>query len=98
MGRIKQFLRKSEDSLQMVVAMFFISACLILIVSAVVSVYIGRMEKAAEESIQNHLVAAAHAASTLLTVEELDLFHSGEDMERPEWEGVRRRLQRFAEE
>jgi hypothetical protein len=31
-------------------------------------------------------------------VEELDLFQSGEDMERPEWAEIRTRLQQFAED
>ena len=98
MGRLKQLLNKSEDRLQLVIILFFISACLILIVSVVVSMYIGHMESVAEESIQNHLVAASRAASTFLTAQELDLFHTAEDMEKPEWDNIRQRLQQFAEE
>ncbi|MCL2639191.1 MAG: ATP-binding protein [Oscillospiraceae bacterium] len=50
------------------------------------------------DSIQNHLLVAAQRASTYLTVEELDLFHTAEDMDRPEWEEIRAKLQQFAEE
>ncbi|MCL2044739.1 MAG: response regulator [Treponema sp.] len=56
------------------------------------------MEKAVEESVQNHLLSAAQAASVFLTVEELELFQTAEDMDRPEWESIKLRLQQFAED
>ncbi|MCL2006815.1 MAG: ATP-binding protein [Treponema sp.] len=89
--------KKLIDRLQFVFSLFSVSAALMLIVTIVVSVYISHMESAVEESIHHHLLAAAQAASTFLTVEELDLFHTGEDMERPEWKETRTRLMSFAE-
>jgi len=56
------------------------------------------MDRMVERVTQNHLLAAARAASTFLTVEELDLFHTADDMDRPEWEAIRKRLQEFADE
>ena len=94
---MKKFKIKLIDRLHFVFLLFFISASLMLLITVVVTVYISRMERAVEESTQNHLRAAALAASTFITVEELDLFHTGEDMERPEWETIRARLQEFAE-
>ena len=94
---MKESGKKLIDRLQFVFFLFSISAALMLIVTVVVSVYISHMERAVEDSIHNHLLAAAQAASTYLTVEELDLFHTGEDMERPEWEEIRTRLQAFAQ-
>ena len=76
--------------------MFFVSATLILLVSTVVYIFISRMEEAVLKSTQNHLIASARAASTYLTVEELSLFHTNEDMEKPEWESLRAKLQQFA--
>ncbi|MCL2093876.1 MAG: ATP-binding protein [Treponema sp.] len=93
MAKIK---RKITDRFQFVFSIFFVSASLMLLVSLVVSVYISRMESAVVESTHNHLLAAAQAASTFISVEELDLFHTVDDMERPEWEMVRARLQQFA--
>ena len=86
------------ERLHFIFSLFFISATLMLVVTLVVSVYISRMERAVEESVQNHLLSAAQAASVFLTVEELDLFHTADDMERPEWESLKLRLMQFAED
>ena len=90
--------KKLTDRLHIIFSLFFISATLMLLVTVVVSIYIGRMERTVEESIQYHLLAAAQAASVLITVDELDLFHTSEDMDRPEWDDIREKLQKFAED
>jgi signal transduction histidine kinase/CheY-like chemotaxis protein/HPt (histidine-containing phosphotransfer) domain-containing protein len=77
--------------------LFFASAGMLLLVALLFSYYIDKMEKTAEESIQHHLLVAAQYAAVYLTAEELDLFHEAEDMERPEWDEIRLRLQDFAE-
>ena len=89
---------KLPDRLYFVFSLFFISATLMLLVTVVVSIYISRMEKEVEESVQRHLLAAAQAASTLVSVEELGLFYTGEDTERPEWNVIRARLIQFAKD
>ena len=94
----KKLSKAFTDRLHFVFSLFFISATLMLLVTIVVSIYITRMEKAVEESVQKHLLSAAQAASVFLTVEELDLFHTAEDMDRPEWESIKLRLQQFAED
>ena len=89
---------KLSDRVTFVFLLFSLSATLMFVVTLVVSVYISRMETAVQESTHHHLLAAAQAASTFLTVEELDLFHTAEDMERPEWEEIKERLMQFAED
>jgi len=69
-----------------------------LSVTIVIFIFMDRMDKMVERVTQNHLLAAAQAASAYLTVEELDLFHTADDMDRPEWDAIRKRLQVFAEE
>ena len=76
-------MNKLSEKSHFVFLMFFVAAALMLFVTVVISVYINRMESAVEESIHNHLLTSALAASTFLTVEELELFHTAEDMERP---------------
>jgi signal transduction histidine kinase/CheY-like chemotaxis protein len=93
-GRMQSFgLRRN-----MVSSLFFISTLLVLLIAIVVTVYMNRTVKMVEISTQNHLRASAMAASSLLDAEELDRFHTIEDMERPEWEIVRARLAKFAEQ
>jgi len=67
-----------------------------LIIAVLFSVYIRNMEGETLGSIQRHLLSTAQYASEFITVEELDLFHTVEDIERPEWEEIRSRLQKFA--
>ncbi|MCL2628547.1 MAG: ATP-binding protein [Oscillospiraceae bacterium] len=88
----------SSVKISLVYALFFISSAFMLLVAVVFSFYISGMERETLGSIQKHLLTAAHHASVYLTVDELDLFHTEEDMERPEWEEIRTRLQKFAED
>ena len=94
---MKRTMNKLSDRAHFVFLMFFITAALMLFVTVVISIYINRMERAVEESVQNHLLIAAQAAATFITVEELDLFHTAEDMQRPEWDSIKARLEGFAE-
>ncbi|MCL2456417.1 MAG: hypothetical protein FWD19_02570, partial [Defluviitaleaceae bacterium] len=76
---------------------FLSSSIIMLIVAVIFSFFIHSIEEERINSIQNHLRVAAQLASIYLTVEELDLFHTPEDMLRPEWEEIRTKLQEFAE-
>jgi len=89
---------KIKLKFSLVYLLFFLSSTFMLIVAVIFSVYIGGMERETVNSMQNHLLVSAQRASTYLTVEELDLFHTAEDMKRPEWDEIRERLQQFAEE
>ena len=89
---------KSGGKFSLVYTLFFLSSTFMLVVAVVFSIYINGMERETVNSIQRHLRAAAHHASVYITVDELELFHTAEDMQRPEWDEIRTRLQYFAEE
>ena len=91
--------RSTVDSKSSLVYILFLSSSITLLIVAVIfAVLINRIERDKLGSIQTHLRVAAQRAATYLTVEELDLFHTAEDMQRPEWEEIRTRLQQLAEE
>ena len=89
---------KTGIKFSLVYALFFLSSTFMLVVAVFFSIYINGMERETVGSIQRHLRAAAHHASVYVTADELDLFHTAEDMERPEWNEIRARLQQFADE
>ncbi|MCL2802156.1 MAG: ATP-binding protein [Treponema sp.] len=95
---MKKDIKKANHKFSFVYVLFFLSSIVLLIVAVIFSFFIKNIEKERIDSIQNHLLVAAQRASVYLTIEELDLFHTAEDMERPEWEEIRTRLKRFAEE
>ena len=91
--------RNTVDSkFPLVYVLFFVSSMILLIVAVIFAVFINDIQKEKLNSIQTHLRVVAQRAAVYLTVEELDLFHTAEDMQRPEWEEIRTRLQRLAEE
>ncbi|MCL2639202.1 MAG: hypothetical protein FWD48_12660, partial [Oscillospiraceae bacterium] len=82
--------RSTVDSKSSLVYILFLSSSITLLIVAVIfAVLINRIERDKLGSIQTHLRVAAQRAATYLTVEELDLFHTAEDMQRPEWEEIR---------
>ncbi|GHV39179.1 hypothetical protein AGMMS49546_10810 [Spirochaetia bacterium] len=89
---------KVKVKLGLASTLFFVSSLLLLLVGGVVTLYMTRTIKMVEIATQNHLESAARAASTLVSVEELELFKTAEDMKRPEWETIRRRLMAFGEQ
>ena len=95
---MKRLLNNLNGRLHLIFALFFMSSILMLLITILVYVYINRMDKTVESAIHNHLLAAARAASVFLTVEDLDMFHTAVDMERPEWDIVKNRLREFAKE
>ncbi|MCL2634932.1 MAG: ATP-binding protein [Oscillospiraceae bacterium] len=95
---MKKIIKKADFKFSFVYVLFFSSSIVMLIVAVIFTFFIKNIEQERIDSIQNHLLVAAQRASTYLTVEELDLFHTAEDMERPEWEEIRAKLQNFAEE
>jgi len=89
---------KANVKFSLVYALFFLSSTFMVVVAVVFTFYINSMENETVNSIQRHLHSAAQHASVYITVDELDLFHTVEDMERPEWDNIRTRLQHFAKE
>ncbi|MDR2071885.1 MAG: response regulator [Spirochaetaceae bacterium] len=84
--------------LNIVSSLFLVSTFLFLVICIAVAITMNNAAKIVEKATQNHLAASARAAASLLTVEELDLFHTAEDMQRSEWETIHRRLIAFAEQ
>ncbi|MCL2805258.1 MAG: hypothetical protein FWD26_04900 [Treponema sp.] len=95
---MKKDKQKTTLKFSFVYVLFFLSSITMFIVAVIFSFFMKNIEKERIDSIQNYLRVAAQRASVYLTVEELDLFHTAEDMERPEWEEIRVRLKKFAEE
>jgi class 3 adenylate cyclase len=83
---------------RLILGLFFISALMVLLISAVVNVQMNQYERMITESLQNHLMAAAQALATLSSAEELDRYHTVEDTNTPEYQNIRERLISFAEE
>jgi len=89
---------KKPGRFSLVYILFFMSTVIMLIIAVIFSFYINNLEREMVNGIQNHLRVSAYRASTFLTPDELDLFHTIEDTKRPEWNEIRAKLQRFAEE
>ena len=83
---------------RMVFGLFLISAVIIFIVSELVNLQMINYETTVTEATQNHLRASVQALSNLVSAEELDLFHTVEDKERPEYQEMREQLKNFARE
>ena len=88
----------TESKFPLVNVLFYISSTTLLIVAVIFAVLINDIEREKLKSIQTHLRVAAQYAATYVTVDELDLFHTAEDMQRPEWDEIRARLQKFADD
>ncbi|GHV69118.1 hypothetical protein AGMMS49928_10410 [Spirochaetia bacterium] len=76
--------------------LFFVSSAILLLAGGVITLYMARTIKMVENATQNHLETAARAASVLVSVEELELFKTAEDMKRPEWKTIKARLAEFS--
>jgi len=83
---------------RLVLGMFFISALMTLLISELVNRQTDNYRTTVIEVTGNHLTSAVTALSQLVSAEELDLFHTVEDMNRPEYEQIRERLIQFGEE
>ena len=82
----------------MLLGVFFISAVMVLLISVVVNIQVNNYVGMVTESTQNHLRAAALAAAKFVSAEELDRYHTAEDINCPEYEAIKQRLIQFAHE
>jgi signal transduction histidine kinase/DNA-binding response OmpR family regulator len=83
---------------RLVLALFFISALMVLTVSLFVNMQINKHLDMITESTKNHLTASAQALSHFISAEELDRYHTIEDTYNKEYEILRERLIQFQEE
>ena len=84
--------------LRLVLGLFFISALMVLLLTAVVNIQMNRHVAMITESTQNHLMTAALSLAKFISAEELDRYHTVEDTHDPEYQTIKKRLIRFAEE
>ncbi|MDR0313179.1 MAG: adenylate/guanylate cyclase domain-containing protein [Treponema sp.] len=84
--------------LKLIMGLFFVSSLILLFVSEFVNRQTNVYADIITELTQSHLITSARALSTLISVEELDRYHTVEDTLRPEYEEIKQRLIKFAEE
>jgi len=80
---------------RLVLGMFFVSALMTLLISELVNRQTDNYRTTITEVTGYHLTSAVTALSELVSAEELDLFHTVEDMNKPEYEEIRERLMEF---
>jgi class 3 adenylate cyclase len=90
---MKQFVKNNG-----VLFLFFLSALLVIFISLNANQAMNKTFTMMEKAIQDHLLAAAVSASQYVSVEELDLYHTVKDTQRPEYAALRERLIDFAEQ
>ncbi|MDR1839026.1 MAG: ECF-type riboflavin transporter substrate-binding protein, partial [Treponema sp.] len=85
-------------AVRIILGMFFISSLMTLLISEMVSRQTDNYRTTVTEVTEHHLISAVTALSHLISAEELDLFHTVEDMNTIAYEEVRKQLIKFAEE
>jgi signal transduction histidine kinase/CheY-like chemotaxis protein len=88
---------KPREKLNWILAAFFLSAALLVIISVATWFTFNNLFSITEAAIRAHLNSAVTAAANYIRVEELDMYHTADDTRRPEYEKLRERLQRFGD-
>jgi class 3 adenylate cyclase len=88
---------KKNMGAPLVMALFFISSFMVLMVLVVVNIHVNRFVKMTTTATQNHLMSTALAAAQFVSVEELDRYHTVEDSKDANYYDLKTRLARFAE-
>ena len=83
---------------KLALGLFFVSALLILLTSEMINFQMGNYENTVTEITKTHLRAAVQTLATLVSAEDLDLFHSIEDTENPEYQIIKDKLVKFSKE
>ena len=82
-------------AVRIVLGMFFVSALMTLLISELVNRQTDNYRTTITEVTGHHLTSAVLALSQLVSAQELDLFHTVQDMQKPEYEEIRERLIKF---
>jgi len=90
--------RLSKGGAPLIMAMFFISSFMVLMVSVVVNIHVNRYVNMITTATQNHLMSAALAAAQFVSAEELDRYHTVEDSKVEEYHDLKMRLVQFGKE
>ena len=83
---------------RLILGLFFVSALMILSIAELVNFQMINYESTVVEMTRNHLRSAVISLSKIVNADELDLFHTAEDMDRHEYEEIRERLIQFADD
>jgi class 3 adenylate cyclase len=83
---------------KIILGLFFASTFMLLVISEFVNSQTDRYGLMITELTRNHLAVAASALSKLVSVEELDRYHTIEDTYTPAYEELRQRLIKFGKE
>jgi len=90
---IKQFLKKNAIFLTYVIT--FIVVCIIL---GGIIFFVTDSMRTMVQNIRQRLMSASKLAAQLVTAEELEQYKTAKDMDKPEYQELRLKLQNFAEE
>jgi hypothetical protein len=83
---------------KLILGAFFVSAVMVLVISGEVNRQAKLHVNMTFQLAQNHLIAAALALSELVSAEELDRYHTSEDIETQSYQELKEQLIHFAEE
>jgi class 3 adenylate cyclase len=83
---------------RLILGLFFASSLMLLIISEFVNSQTDRYGIMITELTQSQLAVAARALSKLISIDELDRYHTLEDTYTPEYEDLRQRLIKFGKE
>ncbi|MDR1636981.1 MAG: response regulator [Treponema sp.] len=81
-----------------VVILFSIAAVIVLIISVYDGIFISSISSYLKENIEQRLLTTSRSLSSVVSAEELEELKIPQDMEKPLFQEIRRRLMDFAEE
>lgn len=91
-------MKRRTAIVRIVISLFCLSAVMVLLSSVYENVKISQHTDQTHEAVQNHLLAAAKAAASLVDAAELDKYRSEADAASPEYKRLKERLVEFAKE
>jgi signal transduction histidine kinase/HPt (histidine-containing phosphotransfer) domain-containing protein/ActR/RegA family two-component response regulator len=94
---VKKILLVLQNHKNFASVLFIVSTAMVLLISVNSNMVMNQTITMLEEATQQRLLNAAIAASLYVSAEELDRYHTPEDIRVPEYEELRERLIRFAE-
>ncbi|MCL2181740.1 MAG: adenylate/guanylate cyclase domain-containing protein [Treponema sp.] len=83
---------------KLVLPLFFVSALMTLFIALYVNAQMENYEAMVVEMTENHMISAVQALVNLTNADELDLIHTRDDMNRPEYLKLREKLIKFSED
>ncbi|MDR3192196.1 MAG: PDC sensor domain-containing protein, partial [Treponema sp.] len=81
-----------------IVILFSVAAVIVLIVSVYCGIFINSISVYLRENIEQRLLVTSRSLARMASAEELEEFRVPQDMEKPLFQEIRRRLMDFAEE